>query len=83
MADAFIMMRYPFDSDEARELNKRIFATIYYACLRTSCRLAQEDGPYETFYGSPASKGVCNSLFPNQQNNDSNVLVDLHVSNSL
>lgn len=58
LADVFIMMRYPFDSDEARELNKRIFATIYYACLRTSCRLAQEDGPYETFYGSPASKGI-------------------------
>lgn len=66
LADAFILMRYPFDSDEARELNKRIFATIYYACLRTSCRLAQEDGPYETFYGSPASKGVGNSQFPSK-----------------
>ena len=56
------MMRFPFDSDEARDLNKRIFATIYYAALKTSCVLAREEGPYETFYGSPASKGVRHNL---------------------
>ena len=51
-------MRYPFDSAEAKELNKQIFETIYYAACKASCELAREDGPYETFEGSPMSKGV-------------------------
>ncbi len=58
LADAFIQMRYPFDSDEARQLNKDVFETIYYAACTASKDLAKEEGPYETFAGSPASKGI-------------------------
>ncbi|XP_065884228.1 ribonucleoside-diphosphate reductase large subunit-like [Dysidea avara] len=58
LADAFILMRYPFDSPEAEELNKKIFETIYYFALKTSCEIAQEHGPYETYQGSPVSKGI-------------------------
>ena len=57
LADAFIMMRYPFDSEEARQLNKDVFETIYYAACCASKDLAIEEGPYETFKGSPASEG--------------------------
>ncbi|MFN8393296.1 MAG: ribonucleoside-diphosphate reductase subunit alpha [Bacteroidia bacterium] len=57
LADAFILMRYPFDSEEARTLNREIFETIYYAALEASSELAERDGAYETFEGSPASKG--------------------------
>lgn len=59
LADAFILMRFPFDSAEAKELNKQIFETIYYAACKTSCQMAKEHGPYKTFPGSPISKGVC------------------------
>ena len=58
LADAFIMLRMPFESDEARGLNKDIFETIYYAAMETSMELAMEEGPYETFKGSPVSKGI-------------------------
>ena len=58
LADAFIMMRYPFESEEAQKLNKDIFETIYYAALDSSCELAERLGPYETYEGSPVSKGV-------------------------
>ena len=58
LADAFILMRYPFESPEARELNRHIFETIYYAAVKMSCQLAKEEGPYETYEGSPVSKGV-------------------------
>lgn len=58
LADAFIMMRYPFDSPEARQLNKEIFETIYYASATASKDLAKRDGSYETFEGSPASQGI-------------------------
>ena len=58
LADAFIMMRYPFDSEEARKLNKDIFETLYYAACTASKDLAKEEGAYETFPGSPASKGI-------------------------
>lgn len=58
LADAFILMRYPFDSADAQELNKQIFATIYYAALEASCELAEKYGPYETYSGSPVSKGI-------------------------
>lgn len=58
LADAFILMRYPFTSDEAKQLNKDIFETIYYAGLVASKDLAKVDGPYETFKGSPASEGI-------------------------
>ena len=58
LADAFIMLRMPFESDEARGLNKDIFETIYYAAMETSMELAQAEGAYETFKGSPVSKGI-------------------------
>lgn len=58
LADAFMMLRMPFDSDEAKQLNKDIFETIYYASMETSMELAIEEGPYETWEGSPISKGV-------------------------
>ena len=58
LADAFIMLRMPFESDEARGLNKDIFETIYYASMETSMELAKEEGAYETFKGSPVSKGI-------------------------
>lgn len=57
LADAFIMMRYPFDSPEARKLNRDIFETIYFAALTESCALAEQHGPYASFEGSPASQG--------------------------
>ena len=58
LADTFIMMDYDFDSDEARQLNKDIFETIYHASLEESCSIAQVDGPYSSFKGSPASEGI-------------------------
>lgn len=58
LADAFILMRYPFESDEAKQLNKDIFETIYFAALTASKDLAIKDGYYETYPGSPASKGI-------------------------
>ncbi|MDH3649897.1 MAG: ribonucleoside-diphosphate reductase subunit alpha [Saprospiraceae bacterium] len=58
LADAFILMRHAFDSEEARQLNKDIFETIYFAALTESCALAKRDGHYETFAGSPASEGI-------------------------
>jgi len=57
LADAFLMMRLPFESDEAKTLNEDIFETIYFAACEASCELAERDGAYETFPGSPASKG--------------------------
>ncbi len=57
LADAFILMRHPFESVEAKVLNREIFETIYYAALTASKDIAKEDGPYETFAGSPASQG--------------------------
>jgi ribonucleoside-diphosphate reductase alpha chain len=58
LADAFILMRFPFDGPEARQLNKEIFETIYYAAATASKDLAKRDGAYETFPGSPASHGI-------------------------
>merc|ERR1712048_658075 len=58
LADAFLMMKLPFESETARRLNEDIFETIYYAALEASCELAAVDGPYETYNGCPASKGV-------------------------
>jgi len=57
LADAFLMMRLPFESDAARTLNEDIFETIYFAACEASCELAEKLGAYETFSGSPASKG--------------------------
>jgi ribonucleoside-diphosphate reductase alpha chain len=58
LADAFIKMRFAFDSDEAKQLNKDIFETIYFAALTESCAIAKVEGHYETFKGSPASEGI-------------------------
>ena len=58
LADIFMLMNVPFHSDAAKLVNKHIFETIYHAALEKSCELAQRDGPYETFAGSPASKGI-------------------------
>ncbi|MDF3027977.1 MAG: ribonucleoside-diphosphate reductase, alpha subunit [Fluviicola sp.] len=58
LADAFILMRYPFESEEAKALNREIFETIYYAAMTASKDLAITEGPYETYAGSPVSKGV-------------------------
>ncbi len=57
LADAFIALRYPFTSNEARQMNKDIFETIYFAALKSSCDLAKVDGKYESYEGSPISKG--------------------------
>lgn len=57
LADAFIMMRFPFDSPEAAQLNRDIFETIYFGALTASCQVARELGTYETYAGSPASEG--------------------------
>ncbi|KAM3837456.1 ribonucleoside-diphosphate reductase large subunit [Vipera latastei] len=58
LADAFILMRFPFESAQAQLLNQQIFETIYYAALEASCQLAEEQGPYQTYHGSPVSKGI-------------------------
>ncbi len=57
LADAFILLRMAFDSPEAKKLNRDIFETIYFAAMTESCHLAEKHGPYETFAGSPLSKG--------------------------
>jgi ribonucleoside-diphosphate reductase alpha chain len=57
LADVFILMGFAFDSPEARKLNQEIFETIYFGAVTESNAIAQEDGPYETYEGSPASKG--------------------------
>ena len=57
LADAFIMLRLPFTSDEAKTLNQEIFETLYFAAVTASMEMAIEEGPYSTFEGSPISKG--------------------------
>ena len=58
LADAFILMGYPFESNEAKALNQEIFETIYFASMTASKDLAKEQGHYETYPGSPVSKGI-------------------------
>ena len=58
LADAFILMRFPFDSPDAKKLNAEIFETIYYASVTASKDLAKIEGPYSTFKGSPISEGT-------------------------
>jgi ribonucleoside-diphosphate reductase alpha subunit len=58
LAETFFLMRYPYESEEAKELNRTIFETIYYYACLESCELAKEHGYYESFPGSPASKGL-------------------------
>ncbi|BCY27558.1 ribonucleoside-diphosphate reductase subunit alpha [Flavobacterium okayamense] len=57
LADAFILMRLPFTSDEAKQLNQEIFETIYFAAVTASMEMAKEEGAYSTFKGSPISQG--------------------------
>merc|ERR1719266_2571670 len=57
LADAFLLMRLPFESEAAKRLNEDIFETIYFAACEASCELAAEHGAYETFAGSPAHEG--------------------------
>ena len=57
LADTFIALRLPFTSDEAKQLNQDIFETIYFAAVTSSMEEATEDGPYETYKGSPISEG--------------------------
>ncbi|MEE1961765.1 ribonucleoside-diphosphate reductase subunit alpha [Allomuricauda taeanensis] len=57
LADAFIMLRMPFTSDEAKKLNQEIFETLYFAAVSASMEMAQEEGAYSTYKGSPMSKG--------------------------
>lgn len=58
LADAFILLRMPFESEEAKGLNRDIFETMYFAAMEASMELAKQLGPYETFKGSPVSKGI-------------------------
>lgn len=58
LADVYYKLGIPFDSDEARDINKRLFETIYYGCLKASMELAKQHGPYSSFDGSPFSKGI-------------------------
>ncbi len=58
LADVFILLRLPFESDEAKKLNKEIFETIYFAAMTASKDLAKVEGYYESFPGSPVSKGL-------------------------
>jgi ribonucleoside-diphosphate reductase alpha chain len=58
LADTFMLLDLAFSSDEARTLNRRIFETMYHAALTASCDLAEKDGAYSTFAGSPASQGI-------------------------
>ncbi|MEQ8243753.1 ribonucleoside-diphosphate reductase subunit alpha [Fulvivirga sp.] len=58
LADAFLLLKMPFESEEARGLNTDIHETIYHAAMEASMELAVKDGPYETFKGSPVSKGI-------------------------
>ncbi|MGA1227421.1 MAG: ribonucleoside-diphosphate reductase subunit alpha [Tamlana sp.] len=57
LADTFIQLRLPFTSDEAKKLNQDIFETLYYAAVTASMEEAKEDGPYQTYKGSPISRG--------------------------
>jgi ribonucleoside-diphosphate reductase alpha chain len=58
LADTFIKLRLPFDSAEAKQLNSDIFETIYFASLTSSCEVAQKEGAYESYQGSPISQGI-------------------------
>ena len=69
LADVFMMLSLTFDEPKARELNKGIFEAVYHGALTESCLLAKEEGPYETYEGSPASQGV---FQPDMWGKDSN-----------
>ena len=58
ISDAFAILNIAFHSDAAKDINKKVFETMYHAALEQSCDLAVTDGPYDTFQGSPASQGI-------------------------
>ena len=58
LADVFMILGYPFASEDAITMNRQIFETIYHAALESSCEMAEKEGAYETFAGSPASQGI-------------------------
>lgn len=58
LADTFVLMRIPYESEKAIKLNQQIFETIYYGALEASCELAEKYGVYETYPGCPASQGI-------------------------
>jgi ribonucleoside-diphosphate reductase alpha chain len=68
LADVFMIMNISFTSDKAREINKKIFETIYHGALEESCELARKHGHYETFTGSPASNGILQFDMWNEKN---------------
>ena len=57
LADAFLLLHYPFESEPAKRLNEDIFDTMYFAACEASCELAEHRGAFESYIGSPASKG--------------------------
>ena len=57
LADAFILLRLPFISEKAKQLNQEIFETLYFAAVTASVEEAEKEGPYITYKGSPISKG--------------------------
>lgn len=58
LADTFVLMRLPYESEQAILLNQKIFETIYYGALEASCELAEKLGTYETYKGCPVSEGI-------------------------
>tara|TARA_Y100000022_G_scaffold32774_1_gene25974 strand:- start:7896 stop:10154 length:2259 start_codon:yes stop_codon:yes gene_type:complete len=71
LADVFILLDLPFYSMKAKSINKRIFETIYHAALECSCELAQSQGVYDSFAGSPASQGILQfDLWEHNQTNE-------------
>jgi len=74
LADVFAMLHMPFESKEAFDLNSNIFETIYHGALEASCDLAKKDGPYYSFAGSPASKGILQFDFWKEGRTISNAL---------
>ncbi len=70
LADVFMKLRMPFDGPDARKLNRDIFETIYFGALTTSMELAIKEGPYESYEGSPASKGILQYDLWNQKPSD-------------
>lgn len=79
LADVFALLKFPFDSNEAKQLNKDIFETLYYAALRSSNDLSQIEGFYESYKGSPISQGILQQDLWNVETPDK-ILDDLVIS---
>lgn len=83
LADVFFKLKIPYDSEEASRLNREIFETLYYATLKESNELSKLYGPYETFDGSPASKGILQFDMWEQENNEKDFLRKKDISSFL